>query len=58
MAVTNGWSLRQLDINNAFLQGTLTDEVYMTQPPGYISPTHPTHDCKLSKAINELIQAF
>ena len=43
LAVTQGWNLRQLDINNAFLQGTLTDEVYTIQPPGYVeilnSPT-------------------
>lgn len=37
-AVTNGWSLRQLDINNAFLQGFLEDDVYMSQPPGKRPP--------------------
>jgi len=35
LAVTNGWSLRQLDINNAFLHGTLTKAVFMSQPPGF-----------------------
>jgi len=29
IAVSNGWQLHQLDINNAFLQGTLTEDVYM-----------------------------
>ncbi|RVW20751.1 Retrovirus-related Pol polyprotein from transposon RE2 [Vitis vinifera] len=33
LAVSHGWSLRQLDVNNAFLQGHLSKVVYMSQPP-------------------------
>ncbi|KAK0588253.1 hypothetical protein LWI29_036741 [Acer saccharum] len=57
IAVTNGWPLRQLDVNNAFLQGTLTDDVYMVQPPDFIHSTKPQHVCKLRKAIYGLRQA-
>jgi hypothetical protein len=35
IAVSKGWSLRRLDMQNAFLHGVMEKEVYMKQPPGY-----------------------
>ena len=57
LAVLNHWSLRQVDINNAFLNGYLTKEVYMQQPEGFVYQSKPTHICKLQKALYGLKQA-
>ncbi|KAL8120428.1 hypothetical protein AgCh_017563 [Apium graveolens] len=57
IALSRNWQLRQLDINNAFLHGTLHEDVYMLQPPGYIDTQHPHYICKLKKAIYGLRQA-
>jgi hypothetical protein len=57
IAISSGWSIRQIDIQNAFLHGTLSEQVFMTQPPGYHHPSYPHHVCKLQKALYGLKQA-
>ncbi|CAM8951492.1 unnamed protein product [Rhodiola kirilowii] len=57
LAVSSGWPLRQIDVNNAFLQGHLSEDVFMEQPPGFLDKAFPHHVCKLKKAIYGLKQA-
>jgi hypothetical protein len=57
IAVSHGWRLQQLDMQNTFLHGVLEEEVYMRQPPGYEDKNSPHHVCRLDKAIYGLKQA-
>ena len=46
-----------MDVKTAFLNGNLEEEVYMTQPEGYISKAKPESVCKLQRSIYGLKQA-
>ncbi|KAA0058546.1 putative mitochondrial protein [Cucumis melo var. makuwa] len=47
VAAAKQWPLLQMDVKNAFLNGTLSEEVYMKPPPGTSSPPHKSHDTAL-----------
>ncbi|KAH9750213.1 retrovirus-related pol polyprotein from transposon RE1 [Citrus sinensis] len=55
LAVMQGWKVRQIDVNNAFLNGDLTEDVFMQQPEGFVSEGG--YVCKLNKALYGLKQA-
>jgi hypothetical protein len=57
LTMMQGWHMRQLDVDNAFLHGYLEDEVYMVQPLGYVDKSFPTHLCKLEESLYGLKQA-
>ena len=47
----------QMDVKSAFLNGTLEEEVYVKQPPGFIDEKHPHWVYRLDKALYGLRQA-
>lgn len=55
ITVSRGWSLKQLNVQNAFSHGIL--EVYMRQPSGHEDKAKPNYVCKLDKALYGLKQA-
>lgn len=50
MAVTRGWQTHQININNAYLHGTLEEEVYMTPPLSY-NKTKSGQVCRLKRSL-------
>ncbi|GMI69275.1 hypothetical protein HRI_000596800 [Hibiscus trionum] len=59
VALNNGWALRQIDVDNAFLNGDISEEVYMQQPPGFEQKNDNGQQlvCKLQKSLYGLKQA-
>nr|GEZ64845.1 hypothetical protein [Tanacetum cinerariifolium] len=47
----------QMDAKTAFLNGNLQEEVYVSQPNGFVDPDNPNHVYKLKKALYGLKQA-
>ncbi|GJS48436.1 ribonuclease H-like domain-containing protein [Tanacetum coccineum] len=37
-----GFIVYQMDVKSAFLYDTIDEEVYVSQPPGFVDPDHPT----------------
>jgi hypothetical protein len=46
-----------MDVKMAFLNGNLIEDVYITQPEGFVDPKHVGKICKLQKSIYGLKQA-
>lgn len=57
LAALNGWEIHHLDVKTAFLHGELKEEVYVTQPEGFVVAGSEDKVYKLGKALYGLKQA-
>nr|GEY50280.1 retrovirus-related Pol polyprotein from transposon TNT 1-94 [Tanacetum cinerariifolium] len=56
-ASNKNMTIFQMDVKTAFLNGELKDEVYVSQPKGFVDQVNPSHVYKLKKALYGLKQA-
>ncbi|GJU11337.1 putative ribonuclease H-like domain-containing protein [Tanacetum coccineum] len=52
-----GFIMYQMDVKSAFLYGTIKEEVYVCQPPGFEDPQFPDKVYKVEKALYGLHEA-
>lgn len=57
VAASKNWAIHQMGVYNAFLQGDLNDEVYMTMPQGFSVVASKQQACRLLKSLYRLKQA-
>nr|GEV65083.1 hypothetical protein [Tanacetum cinerariifolium] len=56
-AANKNMTIYQMDVKTTFLNGELKEEVYVSQPEGFVDPDHPTYVYRLKKAMYGLKQA-
>ncbi|GJT80628.1 retrovirus-related pol polyprotein from transposon TNT 1-94 [Tanacetum coccineum] len=56
-AANKNMPIYQMDVKTAFLNGELKEEVYVSQPEGFVDQDNPSHVYKLKKALYGLNQA-
>ena len=55
IAASKQWEVHHMDVKCAFLNGDLTEEIYMQQPQGFA--TNPSLVCRIKKSLYGLKQA-
>ncbi|GKA14995.1 retrovirus-related pol polyprotein from transposon TNT 1-94 [Tanacetum coccineum] len=56
-AASKNITVYQMDVKTTFLNGKLKEEVYVSQPEGFVDPYRPHHVYRLKKALYGLKQA-
>ena len=56
LAIATFYEIWQMDVKTAFLNGFLKEELYMTQPKGFVDPKGANKVCKLQRSIFGLVQ--
>lgn len=57
LAAQHDLQIHQMDVSSAFLNGELEEEIYVTQPDGFIVPGKENMVCKLHKSLYGLKQS-
>ena len=57
LAASYDWEIHQMDVKNAYLNGKLTETIYMKQPPNFVDPEKPKHVCRLARGLYGLRQS-
>nr|GEY55039.1 copia protein [Tanacetum cinerariifolium] len=56
-AAHKNFTIYQIDVKTSFLNGPLKEEVFVSQPDGFVDPDFPNHVYRLKKAMYGLKQA-
>ncbi|GKE34112.1 ribonuclease H-like domain-containing protein, partial [Tanacetum coccineum] len=56
LVVSRKWPIHQLDVKNTFLNGDLSETVYMHQPPSFVDARFPNLVCRLQRSLYGLKQ--
>nr|GEX37831.1 copia protein [Tanacetum cinerariifolium] len=54
-AASKNMTIYQMDVKTSFLNGELKEEVYVSQPEGFVDPDHPTNVYRLKKALQHIL---
>ena len=57
IAAREDYEIHQMDVTSAFLNGELKEEIYMTQPEGFVEKGKEDLVCRLHKSLYGLKQA-
>ncbi|KAK8628300.1 hypothetical protein V6N13_064009 [Hibiscus sabdariffa] len=57
IAAFHDYEIWQMDVKTAFLNGKLEEDVYMTQPKGFVTPENAGKVCKLQRRFCKLLEA-